>query len=80
LRARIYDCLPLVFPRCGWAMRLVAFVTEAASVRRILAHLGEPTRPPPVAPARVARQEDFGWEQPSPEEFDQRTPWSDEAW
>ena len=61
-------------------MRIVAFVTEAAAVRRILAHLGEPTRPPPVAPARVAQQEDFAWEQSGPEEFDQRTPWSEEAW
>ena len=33
-------------------MRLIAFVTEAAPVQRILVHIGEPTEPPPIAPAR----------------------------
>ena len=44
--ARIYDCLPLVCSRCGQAMRIVAFVTDGESVRRILAHVGEPVAPP----------------------------------
>lgn len=38
LLARIYDVLPLVCARCGHAMRVLAFVTERASLRRILAH------------------------------------------
>lgn len=33
-------------------MRIIAFVTEAATVRDILAHLGEPIAPPRIAPAR----------------------------
>ena len=33
-------------------MWIVAFVTDPASIHPILAHIGEPTRPPPVAPAR----------------------------
>jgi hypothetical protein len=31
-------------------MRLIAFLTEPCSIRAILAHLGEPTTPPPLAP------------------------------
>jgi hypothetical protein len=38
--------------RCGGRMRLVALVTAAQSVARILNHLGEPTEPPARAPAR----------------------------
>ena len=33
-------------------MRIIAFLTDPAAVRAILAHLGEPTAPPPIAPAR----------------------------
>lgn len=33
-------------------MRIIAFLTVTASVTRILQHLGEPTRPPPLSPAR----------------------------
>ena len=39
-------------PCCGADMRIVAFITEAAPVERILTHIGEPSRPPPIAPAR----------------------------
>jgi hypothetical protein len=38
--------------RCGGRMRLVALVTDAHSIARILNHLGEPTEPPARAPAR----------------------------
>ncbi len=33
-------------------MRIVAFITEAAPVRRILKHVGEPAEPPRISPAR----------------------------
>ncbi len=33
-------------------MRIIAFITEAAVVRDILIHLGEPIAPPTIAPAR----------------------------
>ncbi|MCC7328198.1 MAG: hypothetical protein IT521_15495 [Burkholderiales bacterium] len=67
-------------------MRILAFVTEAATVRDILAHLGEPIAPPWIAPARGPPL----WEaadaardsppdlvpQPTPAyEFDQRLTW-----
>jgi hypothetical protein len=37
---------------CGAEMRIIAFIVDRAIVRDILAHLGEPTALPPIAPAR----------------------------
>jgi len=42
LLARIYEINPLVCPRCGSEMRIIAFVTEQEPIRRILRHIGEP--------------------------------------
>lgn len=53
LIARIYEISPLVCPRCGIEMRIIAFVTDAQPVERILAHLGEPATPPPISQARA---------------------------
>ncbi|HMJ14683.1 MAG TPA: hypothetical protein VK524_24900 [Polyangiaceae bacterium] len=39
-------------PSCGGRMRLLALVNEATSLARFLRHMGEPTEPPPRAPAR----------------------------
>jgi hypothetical protein len=39
-------------PLCGAQMRIIAFLTAAPAVNAILGHLGEPTSPPEVAPAR----------------------------
>ena len=52
LVARIYESAPLACPHCGADMRIIAFVTDGVSVGRILAHIGEPTDPPRLAPAR----------------------------
>jgi hypothetical protein len=52
LLARIDEVFPLVCPRCGGEMRIIAFITDACVVREILSHVGEPTSPPPIAPAR----------------------------
>ena len=52
LLARIYEAFPLTCPKCGSEMRILAFITEAAPVQRILSHIGEPTTPPRTAPAR----------------------------
>jgi hypothetical protein len=49
---RLFESLPLTCPNCGADMRLIAFITEAAPVERILTHTGEPPRPPPTTPAR----------------------------
>jgi hypothetical protein len=59
LLARIYEAFPLTCLQCGTKMRIVAFITEAAPVQRILEHIGEPAIPPRIAPARGPPQ----WEE-----------------
>jgi hypothetical protein len=43
-----------VLPRhkAGGDIRLIAFITDPAPIRKILTHLGEPLEPPPISPAR----------------------------
>jgi len=52
LMARVGEEFPLECPACGGDIRLIAFITEPGTIRKILAHLGEPLEPPPVSPAR----------------------------
>jgi Putative transposase len=52
LLARIYEVFPLICPMCGAEMRIIAFITEAVDVRKILSHIGEPAIPPRISPAR----------------------------
>jgi hypothetical protein len=67
-------------------MRIIAFISDGPTVRDILAHCGEPTAPPRIAPARGPPL----WEGADPEhdpaadplpqcapafEFDQRLSW-----
>lgn len=88
LLARIYEVLPLMCPKCGGEMRIIAFITEVAVVRDILACLGEPTSPPRMAPARgpplwdsavaglAGQGETDPQAQPAPDyQFDQRIAW-----
>jgi hypothetical protein len=56
LLARIYESLPLDCPRCGERMRIIAFVLDPPVIERILLHLGEPTEPPAILPARSPLQ------------------------
>jgi hypothetical protein len=68
-------------------MRLIAFITEPAPVQRILFHIGEAAKPPPISPARSPPvKECFDWDQstvheaergePAPEfDFDQTVSW-----
>jgi len=62
LLARIYECLPLLCPRCGEPMRIIAFILEPPIITRILTHIGEPTTPPAVLPARAPPQAELGFE------------------
>lgn len=85
LIARIYEVFPLVCPKCGGEMKIIAFISEGAVIREILGHLGEPPSPPRLLPARGPPL----WEmpgaepcdidsqfQPAPDyEFDQRIAW-----
>ena len=51
LLKRSFD-IDLCCPKCGATMRLKSFITRQSSLRRLLERLGEPTEPPPRAPAR----------------------------
>ena len=87
LLARIYEVLPLVCPKCGGDMRIIAFINDGPVIREILGHLGEPTSAPTLAPARgpplwellvpgQAEREADPQAQPAPDyEFDQRVAW-----
>lgn len=85
LIARIYEVLPLICPKGGGEMKIIAFVSEGAAIREILGYLGEPTSPSHLLPARgPPLWEGAGVEpgdidpqsQPAPDyEFDQRIAW-----
>lgn len=85
LLARLFATFPLLCPQCGAELRLIAFVTAAEPVRRILTHLGEPCEPPRIVPARGPPAWDDlleplpDWDalaQAAPQfEFDQRISW-----
>jgi hypothetical protein len=84
LLARIYEVLPLVCPHCRAEMRIVAAITDKPSIERILIHIGETPRPPPITPARGPPEWEWDFDQrplgdavePIPDyEFDQRISW-----
>ena len=52
LLARIYEVFPLTCPACQTPLTFIAFLTDPEPVTRILAHVGEPTSPPLLHPAR----------------------------
>ena len=84
LLARIYECLPLTCPKCGQSMRLIAFIMEPPVVEKILIHIGEPTEPPAVLPARAPPQMDLDFDQVSQEhdwpDMDQTAGSEDQTW
>ena len=52
LIARIYEVFPLLCPMCGGQMRLIAFITHSADIRKILDHIGVDCEAPHISPAR----------------------------
>ncbi len=75
---------------CHTGMRTIAFVNDASTVKKILDHIGESTRPPRIAPARgpplrgaaaaaeqAENDREWDWSaQSTPEiEFDRRIAW-----
>jgi len=47
LIAKVYEVDPLVCPKCGWDMKVVAIIEDPAEIRRILRHLIKIGRSPP---------------------------------
>jgi hypothetical protein len=84
LLARIYECLPLTCEKCGQPMRLIAFIMEPPVVEKILAHIGEPTEPPTVLPARAPPQVEMDFDQAAQAhdwpDMDQTAGTADETW
>ena len=58
LLRRTFDVDALTCFRCQVPMVVLAFLTDPTVVQKILAHLGLPTVPPPLTPARLAAQEE----------------------
>ena len=56
LLRRVFAIDVLVCGRCGGSMQLVACLSDPNVVAKILAHLGLPTSPPPLSPARWPEQ------------------------
>ena len=50
--ARIQEAFPLQCPICHSLMRIIAFINDTGTVKKILDHIGESTLPPRIAPAR----------------------------
>ena len=82
LLARIYEVFPLICPSCQTPLTFIAFLTDPEPITQILAHIGEPTSPPPLYPARGPPQTEFlldiGGHEPEdvaqeylPDDFDQ---------
>lgn len=55
LIARIYEAFLLLCRLCGGQMRLIAFITNGAEVRKFLEHIGVDCEPPHLNPARGHR-------------------------
>lgn len=71
LLARRFASWPLVCLNRGADRRIVAFMTEATTVQRILSHLGEPAAPPRISPARRPP----AWDDPPARPYRTGTPW-----
>jgi hypothetical protein len=58
LLARVFAIDVLRCSECGGGRRVPAFLTDPSVVKKILVHLGLPSRPPLVAPARASPLEE----------------------
>ena len=47
LLAKVYEIDPLVCPKCGWEMTVIAVIQDPVEIRDILAHLVKTGRAPP---------------------------------
>ena len=53
LLTRVFAIDLTTCPQCGGELTLIAAIEDPAVIRKILTHLGLPTRAPPKAPARI---------------------------
>jgi len=52
LMRRVFEIDVLICEHCGGTRKLLAFLTQPQTIRRILKHIGLPAEPPHIAPAR----------------------------
>jgi hypothetical protein len=58
---KIFEIGPLLCPKCGKEMKLVAFITNFDETKKILKHIGEETqRAPPLSPTTISANEPEG--------------------
>ena len=53
LLKRVFDIDIEHCPHCGGTMKIIAAIEQPAVITKILDHLGQSTRAPPLAPARA---------------------------
>ena len=63
LLARIFEVLPLCCPKCNHPMRIISFIEDPHTIRKILTHINEPAQPSPIAPARGPPEPEFNYDQ-----------------
>ncbi|MCP5008141.1 MAG: hypothetical protein GY941_30020 [Planctomycetes bacterium] len=69
---KIFEVDVLRCTKCGGEMKVIAFITEQRSVRKILDHIGEKTkRAPPLSPTITLTDADYGDYVPSDEVYAQ---------
>jgi hypothetical protein len=61
LLRRVFAVDVLTCPDCGGPRRLIATITDGLVVRRILDHLGLPSSPTTIAPARAPPEPELAW-------------------
>ena len=57
--ARVFALDVTVCPACGGRLRLIAALTDPASIRRYLDGVGLPIEPPPLMPPRPPPQQEW---------------------
>nr|NIW37707.1 hypothetical protein [Gemmatimonadota bacterium] len=58
---RVYEIDPLLCPFCGAQMKIIAFILDRASIRRILEHLQMPAQCPEPLAHSPPLQEEISW-------------------
>ena len=54
LLMRVFSIQALKCPRCSAVMVILAFISDPSVISKILKHLGLPSEPPPLSPARTS--------------------------
>jgi len=84
LLARIYNLFPLLCPKCGTEMQIIAVIQDKTVINKILESVGEMTEPPALSPARgPPGWDDYDQDEPADEngqsvpeyEFNQGVSW-----